>query len=246
MEKYTYEEMYINEDDYWWFVGTRNIIFTQIGKFIGNKNNLTILDIGCGTGIVIKRLEEYGNVFGIDISSEAISFCRKRGIKNIIKADTTNLPFNDNTFDLITVLDVLEHIKHEGVAISEIYRVLKKNGKAIVTVPAFNFLWSDHDIALHHFRRYNIRNIKYKFLKNNFIVLNASYYNMILFPFIVIIRSLKKIFKKSKKYKEKRTDILHLPRIINQVLIFLLNIEAIILRKVTFPVGVSIFLFLQK
>ncbi len=246
MEKFAYEEMFENEENYWWFVGTRNIIFTQINKFIGKNNNLTILDIGCGTGIVIKRLEKYGKVFGIDTSDESIGFCKKRGIKSAIKADAANLPFNDNTFDLITVLDVLEHIKNEEIAISEIYRVLKNNGKVIVTVPSYNFLWSDHDIVSHHFRRYRIGNVRYKFLKNNFTILKASYYNMILFPFIAIIRLFKNLFKKLIRYNKKGTDISNLPRALNQVLLFLLNIEASILRKVTLPVGVSILLVLQK
>lgn len=246
MEEYTFEEMYKNENNYWWFVGTRNIIFSQINKFFGNNNDLKILDIGCGTGIVIKRLEKYGNVFGMDISDKAISFCNKRGIKNIIKANAIKLPFNNNTFDLITILDVLEHIENEEAAISETYRVLKSNGVAVITVPAFCFLWSDHDIALHHFRRYGIRDIKNKLLKNNFKILFASHYNMFLFLPIAFIRLVNNIFKKSKNVSEKKTDISHLPKIINQALMFLLNTEAKLLKKIVFPAGVSIILVLQK
>ena len=246
MEKFAYAEVFKNEENHWWFIGTRNIIFTQIDKYIGKTNNLKILDIGCGTGIVIKRMEKYGKVVGIDMSDESLGFCKVRGIKSVIKADATNLPFDDNTFDLITALDVIEHIKNEDLVISEISRVLKNNGKVIATVPAFNFLWSDHDIVSHHFRRYSIGNIKHRFLKNNFTILKASYYNLILFPFIVIIRLLKKLFKKLIKYNKKETDISYLPRPINQILIFILNMEAIILKKINLPFGVSIILVLQK
>ena len=199
MEEFTYKEIFNNEESHWWFIGTRNIIFSQIDKYIDNNKDLKILDVGCGTGIVIKRLELYGNTFGIDISKKAVEFCKIRDIENVFKADATKIPFSNSSFDLVVCLDVLEHVKHDNNAISEIYRILKPDGIALLTIPAFNFLWSIHDEAFHHFRRYSIKEIKNKILKYNFNILKVSYFNFFFFIPIYSFRILKKIYFKIKK-----------------------------------------------
>jgi len=246
MEEFTYKEIFDSEENHWWFVGTRNIFFSQIDKYVNKNNKIRILDIGCGTGIVIKRLEKYGYTFGIDISEDAIRFCRKRGLENIIKAEATQIPFNNNAFNLITIFDVLEHIKFDSIAISEVYRVLKKDGIAIVSVPANKFLWSCHDEVLHHYRRYSKEEIKGKILKCNFKILKISYYNFFLFTFIFIFRLFKKVFYKIKKEKAVKTDIICVPKFINSFLIFILNIECKIISKINIPFGVSILAVIRK
>ena len=246
MEEFALKEIFKNEESHWWFVGTRNIVFSQIDRYFNKNKGLKILDVGCGTGIVIKRLEKYGDTFGIDISNKAIEFCKKRNIKNILKANAIKIPFSNDNFNLVVSLDVLEHIKHDNNSISEIYRVLKKDGIALLTVPAFNFLWSNHDEALHHFRRYSIKEIKNKILKYDFDLIKISYYNFFFFLPILIFRILKKIYNKKGKEKKRKTDVINTPRIVNKLFTFILNVEAKILNKLNLPFGVSILVIIKK
>ncbi|MDD3461617.1 MAG: class I SAM-dependent methyltransferase [Mesotoga sp.] len=242
MEKITYEQLYLNEESHWWFIGTRNIIFDFIAQNIKNKQNIKILDIGCGTGIVLKKLEKIGACYGIDISEEAILFCKKRKLKNVYKANAENLPFINESFDLITVLDVLEHIKNPQNVLNEINRILKNDGIAIITVPAFKFLWSSHDKMLHHITRYDKSEL-FKVLKTcNFNISRISYYNFFLFPIIAGIRISKKLFK----IDSKTTDVKKTGKIFNDILISILNFESKILKKFNLPFGVSIIAIIKK
>jgi len=246
MDKNVYEEFFLKEETFWWFKGTRKIIFSLLDNYLNNSRP-TILDIGCGTGIVAKELEKYGTVYGVDKSRIAVDYCRKRGLDNIIESNAVSLPFEDAAFDLILCLDVLEHISNEEDAVSEILRVLKKDGLVIVNVPAFNLLWSEHDEAVNHCRRYGMSSIKKLFKKFDFSVLRSSYYNTILFPLIALIRIGKRTIKKFiNKNNTQKTDISNLPGFINNILLAIMNIEKIILKRFTLPFGLSIFLILQK
>ena len=246
MEIYTYKEMYLNEERHWWFVGTRNILFSIMDKFVGKDKNTKILDIGCGTGIVMKKLESYGEAFGIDISDEAILFCIKRGIKNISKANAEKLPFENNYFDLITSFDVLEHIDNAVITVKEIYRTLNMNGIAILSVPAYKFLWSSHDEALKHVTRFTIGELKELILLNNFEILKISYFNFFLFPIIALVRHTKNISQKVVNKNIKQTDLKNTPVLFNKILISILNLESKILKKINFPYGVSILAIIKK
>lgn len=245
MEKHTYKEMYLNEENHWWFVGTRNILFSLINKFVVKNEKNKILDIGCGTGIVLKKLESYGNTFGVDISDEAISFCLKRGIKNIFKADILNLPFKNNYFNLITLFDVLEHVNKPSLALVEIYRILDLNGIVVLSVPAFKFLWSSHDKALHHITRFNIKELK-DLLSTNFEIIKISYFNFFLFPIIALVRFKKNIFKNIENKNNKQTDLRKTNNFFNKIFILILNLELKFLKKFNFPYGVSILAIIKK
>jgi ubiquinone/menaquinone biosynthesis C-methylase UbiE len=250
MEKYTYQEIFENEETNWWFVGTRNIIFAQIQKIFGDKDNLKILDIGCGTGIVMKKLEKYGEVYGMDISEEAIKFCNKRGIKNISKSSALKIPYKNDYFDLITILDVLEHVDEDQKTLEEINRVLKREGICILTVPAFSFIWSEHDIALHHKRRYNLKFLSLNIKKAGMKLEKASYYNFFLSPLIMMFRIMKNFLKNlfHKNYNEAsaKTDLFRVNSFTNMFLKTILNIEASFLKKVWFPFGISILAIIKK
>lgn len=246
METYTYNEMFQKEENHWWFIGTRNILFNIIDEFIRKDKKIKILDIGCGTGIVMKRLGRYGEAFGVDISNEAISFCKKRRIKNIINSDAKKLPFENNNFDLVTSFDVLEHVDKPAIALKEIYRTLNVNGIAIISVPAYKFLWSSHDEALHHVTRFNIRGLKELILLNNFKILKISYFNFFLFPIIALVRLTKNIYQRIKVKNIKQTDLKKTSILFNKFFISILNLESKILKIINFPFGVSIFAIIRK
>lgn len=241
-----YEEKYhkIEEEEYWWFISRRDMILRLIRKMNLNKN-AKILEIGCSGGPLIKLLNKEGflNITGIDVSESGINLCKKRGIDNVKVMDGTKTFFDDNEFDLVIASDVLEHIKEDNDALSDWYRILKPNGKLIVFVPAFNFLWTVHDEINHHYRRYSRNELKKKVIENNFKLKKSSYWNF----FIFLPVSLLRLFQNLQKRKNKKEDQLYeVNSIVNKILIGLLKIENIFLSFFNFPFGVSVFVVCEK
>lgn len=227
------------EEKNWWFKARRNTILHLIQK-IGVNKNAKILDIGCSGGLLIKFLAHKGflNIYGIDISENAIDLCKERGIKNVKVMDGTKLLFNDNEFDLVIASDVLEHIEEDSAALLEWYRVLKPNGKLIVMVPAFDFLWSSHDKINHHYRRYPKLDLKKKVKKANFKIMRISCWNFFLFFPTVVVRLLQRFYNKKNELKD---QLYQVNPLINKILANLLKVEDWFLNFLNFPLGVSIF-----
>lgn len=240
MEIAEYEKMYKFEEKYWWWVGKRKIVKSILDRL--DLNFVNILDTGCGTGFNLNYLKDYGNVIGLDFSKDALNFCKMRENKNLIQADAEKLPFKADTLNLITTLDLLEHLDDDK-ALKEFYIVLKPNGYLIVTVPAFEFLLSKHDEALHHNRRYNNSQLRDILESNGFIIEKISYWNFFLFLPIVAVR----LIKRSMKSEEIETDVKELPNIVNRFLKSVLSIEdQIISHGVNLPFGVSIVCVCKK
>jgi len=126
MRQDLYRDLYTQEEKHWWHISKRNSVKELLRTFL-NKQNLKILDIGCGTGKTMDMLSCFGNVWGIDNNKKALSFCRKRGLHNLILADASNTGFKDNFFDIVAMLDVLEHTD-ENTTLQETKRVLKRGG----------------------------------------------------------------------------------------------------------------------
>lgn len=161
MDKDEYRKHFELEEDFWWFAGRRKIIQNIFKTFAIPDKKLNILDIGCGTGFNLKFFQTYGNSFGCDISEDALYYCQKRDLKKIACTDAEKLPYKDESFDLVTLLDVLYHknVQNDINVLLEAYRVLKKGSYLLITDSAFNFLRSKHDIAFH------TREIQYKSFK---------------------------------------------------------------------------------
>jgi len=242
MEIAEYEKMYKFEENYWWWVGKREIVKGILDRL--NLNSTNILDTGCGTGFNLNYLKDYGKVIGLDFSKDALNFCKMRGNKNLVQANAEKVPFKGDMFDLIITLDLLEHLD-DNKTLKEFYRALKPTGYLIVTVPAFGFLWSEHDVALHHKRRYNKAQLRDILESNGFIIENIRYWNIFLFLPIVIMRLIKKNIHI--KYQEITTDVKELPNIVNRFLTSILRIEDhIISHGVNLPFGVSILCVCKK
>ena len=175
MEKQEYERMHALESQYWWFVGRRAIIERLLQRphrltalsGISPLDGLDLLDIGCGTGANLPMLRRFagpaGRVTGIDFSPLALRFaCDHPGLSSarLLQGDAMRLPFRDASFDVVTMFDVLEHIPDHCLALQEVLRVLRPGGRYIFSVPAYQHLWSAHDTALHHFRRYEYRDLR--------------------------------------------------------------------------------------
>lgn len=242
MKTIEYKKMAELENSYWWHVGRKRIINQQL-KSLKLKKTTSILNIGCGTGGMIPLFEQYGTVTNIDVSIEAVKYCKDLGYKDTIKFNGKRLPFSAGVFDVIVATDVLEHIENDSKALKEWYRVLKPGGKLIITVPAYQWLWSEHDESLHHFRRYTASGLHNLVNNNKFTVLKRSYIIVFSFPLIVLYRLIASI---SKKPGEKQTSYVILPSIINKFFIYLLAFEGRLLKYINFPYGTSVLIEARK
>lgn len=242
MEKEFERKYHKLEKDHWWFISRRDFIRRIVKK---SEKNIKILEIGCSSGLLMKALNEakFKEIIGIDVSKEAIHFCRKNNIKNIIQMDGSKMGFKEKEFDLIIASDILEHILDDYQAIYEWKRVLKENGKILAFVPAFNLLWSNHDIVNRHLRRYNKREVKALFEKNGLRIVRISYWNFFLF-FPIFIKRV--IVNKMIKRSRPRDDLFRMNKAINFFFCLLLTLENMYCRFFNLPLGLSLFIIAEK
>lgn len=232
-----YRMMFELENFYWWFVGRRQLLVDLVSGLKLSPDGTALLDVGCGTGLNCKVLSKYGAVFGADCSSEAMMFCRSRELDNFVFSRAEHLRFIDSTFDVVTAMDVLEHTDDDLIALKEIWRVLRPGGTLIVTVPAYGFLWSEHDEALHHRRRYTAHELRNKLTTAGFTLQRSTYFITLLFFPIFFFRLLQNLTKKS---VEAKTSHIVLPTWLNWFLVRLLDLERIWLRFMNLPFGVTV------
>lgn len=198
MQANDYADLYAIEDSMWWFVGMRDITAALLDPICQSGTDRLILDAGCGTGVNLlwlKRYSGHGQVIGLDLVEDAIRFCRSRGHKNLVQASVTDIPFADETFDLLTSFDVLVQVEGEGSdqqALGEMFRVMRKGGIAFVRVAAYEWMRSGHDEALGTQRRYELGQLVDRMESAGFRVLRTTYANSLLLPVAVLRRLLLK------------------------------------------------------
>jgi len=242
MDKVFEEKYHRLEGIHWWSVGRRDMILKLLS---GAGKELKILDAGCAGGALLKFLAKngYRNISGIDVSSDAVAFCRKNGIENVSMADAAKTGFKDGEFDVVIASDVLEHIKDEATALAEWRRILKNGGKLLVFTPAFRFLWSGHDEVNRHFRRYSAPELERALKNAGFHIKRISYWNFCLFFPVAIIRLLSHFSNNS---KNKEGQFYELNKFMNKLLVALLKAENFVLTKINFPFGISVFAIAEK
>lgn len=240
MQKEFYDDMYRQEESYWWYVGRRRLVLALLKHFLNlKKKSRKFLDVGCGTGVLMRELSLFGESWGVDYSSKVLNYCRKRGNHSLKKADLEKkLPLKDNFFDIATCLDVLEHIKNEKLVLEELHRVIKPGGLVIVTVPAFPRLWSYWDEKVGHQRRYLLTELTNKLQKEGFTVKKAGYFNISILLPITLFRLLKSLA--GKQPRKMSTDFIDVPKFVNNMLIFISNIESFFVLRTGLPFGLSI------
>lgn len=241
-----YERMYSVEDTYWWFQGRKKIVKSILATFMKEKPRAgRVLDVGCGTGLMLNELRQWEPI-GFDYSSEALRFSHSRGAKSLIRGDVIKLPFADDSFDLILALDLIEHIERDDLMAAEFFRVLRPGGCLMATVPAHQKLWSDHDVALHHHRRYSYKGFRKLLTGAGFAMVKYSYGISITYLPIVAFRKIQKFLQEKKKTASPKAHIVSLPGIINKSLIGTLTLEAALLKKIDLPMGISLMTLCQK
>ena len=245
MEKIEYQRIYERESFFWWFVGRRHILEEALRRIISTiTKDLDILDIGCGAGGNILFLKKFGRVTGLDVSEEALKFSQDKGFSKLLLGKAEALPVPDKSFNIVSILDCIEHIDDDMKALHECERVLKKDGVLLLTVPAHRWLWSRHDEALHHKKRYTKSELISKIEVAGFVVQEISHFVIPAIPFLLFQKSMcriKKVFYPRRKEIIDTYDVL-LPSFLNKSLILWLNFENLIIKKISIPFGSSILL----
>lgn len=230
MEDQVYQRHINNFLKHWWFQGRKKIIENSINALNIKKKN-KILDFGSGSGVNLNMLSKFGSVDIYEPHVQTKKFLKLRYNKKGFRIINS---FKDNKYDLIILADVLEHIKNDKIEIKKIYKYLKKNGKILITVPAFPFLFTKKDEVLKHFRRYRMKEIKNIFSK--FETIKLTYFNFFLFIPISMILMFTKIFNINfiDKVEKKPT------KFINPILYSILCLESILIKFINLPFGISI------
>src|ERR1051326_4731206 len=195
MQQHTYSIMYQVEERHWWFVGRRKIIETFVEKVcreIGKRRPRS-LDVGCGTGANLQMLAKFGVAEGVDVSMEALEFCRARGLAKVKQGAAEALPYEDASFDVVTGLDVVEHLDDDLTGLQEMRRVLRPGGRVLLFVPDFMFLWGVQDDISHHRRRYTLSALKGRLHEAGLRVERATYANITFFLPILIGRAVMRL-----------------------------------------------------
>ena len=244
MQQHTYAIMDEVEGSHWWFVGRRAILEsflnTICSKLKTQSSRLRILDVGCGTGANIQMLSQYGEAEGVDVSDDALEFCRKKGLK-VQKGLAEALPFDDETFDLTTALDVVEHLDDDIAGLKEMYRVTKRGGYSLIFVPAFMWLWGVQDDISNHRIRYTKSQIVERLRIAGYTVERSTFANWTFFAPILAGRTIMKLTG-IKPESENNITISGLNGIFGK----LFSSERLWLRNFNFPFGVSIVVVAKK
>lgn len=244
MDKQYYIEYYKYEREHWFFLARNFILMQHLKKQIGKSNSIKILNIGIATGKTSELLSEFGEVKSVEFDEACFNFTKEKVPQlDLIQGSILELPFEDNQFDLVCAFDVIEHVKDDELAVSEMKRVCKKKGMVFVSVPAYKFLWSDHDVINMHERRYT-RSMLVKLFKEDGKIIFRSYFNFWLFLPILLYRKVVSPFvSNDSEQVAKDFNVTGNSNLVHKILLKLFKSESSIMnRGVSFPFGVSLLL----
>jgi SAM-dependent methyltransferase len=226
------------EANHWWFAARRQIVLDLIARILNGtaRDDIRLLDIGCGAGGMLNYLARWGTAVGVDSSAAAVELARRKTDSQVLQGSLPDgVPFADAAFDVITLLDVVEHVQEDVGALDRVARMLRPGGFAVLTVPAYRFLWSEHDVVNEHKRRYTRTELRRKLEAVGLVVRKISYYNMFLFPPIAMVRLLRRLGPQTARADEGRV-----PPVINAILRTVFASEAHLLNRTSLPFGISV------
>lgn len=241
METIAFEKTFEHEKDHWWFAGRRKIVFDTIERYAAGK--MKLVEVGCGTGYTLEMVGGFGQRIGVEKDFAAIVRARRPDAWHSVCGDINHLPILDHSADCVLLLDVLEHVDDENAALSEISRICAAGGSLIVTVPAFQCLWSGEDVVSRHRRRYTRARLIALLDDNGFCVEKASYFNFFLLPFMLLVILYNRFFNRR---SARESNLFPIPRLLNRICAKILGSESGIMRYMNFPVGSSILCAAKK
>lgn len=241
MDRLVYERMSEQEATHWWFAARRDIISQTIRKFSRLTDEARLLEAGCGTGGNLQMLSQFGNLdaFEFDLSARECAES-KSGMSVPFGALPDQLPHGDKRYHLIGLFDVLEHIEDDVGSLASLAARLEPEGRILVTVPAFNWLWSRHDERHHHFRRYTRKSLRKTAEEAGLDVVYSFYFNALLLPVAIATRALKTVLR-----SDNPDDVMPSPWL-NKALYRVFSSERHLVGTMRMPVGLSVCAVLTK
>lgn len=249
MQELVYTQTREIEESHWWFLGMREIYRKQLDRMAESGGEgaapggppRRMLDVGCGTGGNLSLLKGYGRPYGIDYSPSAAAFTRDRGWPRILVGSATELPMPDRVVDLVTALGVIEHVPDDVAMLEEMRRVTKPGGYLLLMTSAHRWLWSTHDDAVHHVRRYRRSELEQRVIDSGWQIEQLTYVNALLFPAIAAVRLLQRLLPaKTTKSDVGMSGFFVPPWPVNQALAGLLSFEGSLMRIGDLPFGVGL------
>jgi SAM-dependent methyltransferase len=242
METFYQKEYAFIYSNHWWYQARERCILSVVQDLYKNKP-LKILEIGCGPGQLLEKLREFGEVEGIEPAESVFQYDRE--ISPMVRRisfphESRGLP--PGHYDLILLLDVLEHLQDDNAAILEVKRLLKQRGSVIITAPAFMSLWGPHDAINQHYRRYTLKEMVDIISASGFHKIWGSYYFGWCFLPVWIIRHIRRITRKEKPAHDFKIPV----SLLNTLLLKISCLEFRIVRRWGIPFGSSLFLIAQK
>jgi SAM-dependent methyltransferase len=248
MDQRLYRQFFEIEEHFWWSVGTRRVFLELIGE-LGQDGGGRALDVGCGTGI---HLKEFPNgwrlVAGCDYSDLALSFCSERGLRALIRCDATRLPFASGAFDLVTALDVVEHLDDDEGCLREIVRVTRPGGYVLLHVPAFQMLWTDKDELSHHRRRYQRAALAALATRCGLEVTRLFFINSFLFPVALFRAGAQRLMRRAAAPAQATAvdPLYRIPASLNRLMTALMDLERRVVTRLPVPFGLSLVCLARK
>ena len=241
MDPAIYQRMASVEDKHWWFAARRSIVNATLSR-LPLPDHADILEVGCGSGGNLAMLANFGNVYAVEPEPEALAMAEKKKIAPVMPGTLPhNIPYDEKQFDLIVLLDVLEHVRDDRQALAALFERLKPGGWLLLTVPAFDWMWSQHDETHHHHSRYAKQQLRKLVNNTGLRIHKASYFNFWLFPLIAMVR----LWQRNRH--QDGNDGLTMPAPwLNRLLFSIFANERRLLRFATLPFGVSLILCAQK
>ncbi len=234
MDEQLYRTFFAIEKVHWWFAARMVIVQDLIRRHLAIPPGSAVLDVGCGTGAILEMLSQTYDAYGTDSSALAIEYCRTRGLTQVVQSNLGPGAFPGKKFDLITFLDVIEHLDDDREILLQAGKSLTPNGRILVTVPAYPWLWSHHDEVNHHRRRYQKATLRNVLADAGFQVQRISFFNTLLFPAALLQRLTARTGR-----NDSALDVP--PPLLNAALRQVFASERLLLRFANFPFGLSLF-----
>ena len=240
MDATAYRQFAELEDSHFWFLARRRIFFHLLDRLLERRQGLRILEIGCGSGGMLRTLARYGEVTGLDISMDVLRFARSRGAERLCVASGHALPVQPHALDLIALFDAIEHIPDDVQVLQECRRALKPGGLVFLSVPAYQFLYANNDRVAHHLRRYTRRQLRQRLSAAGLAPVKVTYFNTLLFPLILPTVLMKKLQESFRPVGDRTNLSHHVPAALNRLLADVIGSERHLLSGIDFPFGHSI------
>jgi SAM-dependent methyltransferase len=241
MERAVFERMAELDERHWWFVARRRILASVIRRVVRPPSGARVLEVGCGTGHNLRMLGEFGKVDACELDAVARGLASDRLGRPVLEARLPDLSmFAEGSYDVIALLDVLEHVPDDLNSLKAIQRLLKPGGGLVLTVPANPWMWSAHDAAHHHFRRYTKRQLADLFREAGYQVQLLSYFNTLLFPLVAAARIVGKFLRRDS------ADDAMPSAPVNKLLDAVFGLEAGLIGRIPTPFGVSLIAVLRR